>query len=1161
MEHREPLALFSGSCPNCGGDLSDAELLGPGLCRLCLPQPTEELLGLKREERASKFIELLAKSDRQGSYLLVLKQELQLREFEEFFRELVGHAPWELQRSWAKRLLLGRSFSIVAPTGYGKTTFGLVSALYLALRGIKGYIMVPTALLVQHLGEKCKALSAKLERQVRTVAYHSGLPRRSAQEALGRISTGDFDVLITTDRFIYSRYELLSSHDLGFIFVDDVESFLSSPRNIDKVLHLLGFGDEDLSKAFEAIRRGQLYPSAPISPKAQRLLVLAGSTLRQGGLRLKLFRYLMGFEPASPPDLVRNVANFYLEHHDIERKVQELLKEHGPGCLVLTPVALGRDYALSLAEALRREGIRARAYVRPEHGLLAAFQEGKLEALVGLAGIRSPVAKGLDLPEVIRYAIFAGVPRRQFSLSLEGSLSNPRPLLRLLRALLPVLPSEDKDPKLLRALGQRAGRAAASEELIRRAWELVYSAAKERGLPPDLGLRLEAMDGDSVRVVAPDIAGYVQGSGRTSRLSPLGVTRGISIVLVDDPLAFTGLARRLKLLLDEEFLPLNEERLKKEFERVDEDRRLLRDVKYGGGPLPRALPEFRSTLIVVESPTKAKTIASFFGRPVRRQLRGLLAYEVASQGRVLSITSCQGHIFDLTTKAGLHGVLRLDGSFLPVYTDIRRCRNCGEQFTDLSSCPACGSSDWFSKREIVEALRLLSLEVGEVLIATDPDAEGEKIAFDLACQLKPYNDRLSRIEFREVTRTGFLEALNRPRDIDLLRVQAQLLRRIEDRWIGFGLSERLWKKFGQHMLSAGRVQTPVLGWIVRRTEEARRKARYLRVRLENGLEVLYTLADEGALKGTLEGRLARVACEPPREELIAPPPPFSTDALLREASRLRVDVERAMQLAQDLFEAGLITYHRTDAIRVSDVGLKLAADYLAQRGLPFVARKFGEEGAHECIRPTKPLDAGQLRFYVEAQVLALPITLTSQHWRLYDLIFRRFMASQSAPARALYQQVAVLLDGLEAKRKVLVKVLEPGFLELLPLSQSAEGPYEPGHYKVAKAVSWWGSAAKPYTQADVLALMKERGLGRPSTYARILGTLLKRGYVIRRDGVLFGTGLGKRVYLYLANEYGGLVSEETTRHLEEAMDAVEQGRVDYRDVIASLYEDLGLLLK
>jgi reverse gyrase len=264
-----------------------------------------------------------------------------------------------------------------------------------------------------------------------------------------------------------------------------------------------------------------------------------------------------------------------------------------------------------------------------------------------------------------------------------------------------------------------------------------------------------------------------------------------------------------------------------------------------------------------------------------------------------------------------------------------------------------------------------------------------------------------------------------------------------------------------------------------------------------------------------------------------------------------------MRLAQDLFESGLITYHRTDSTRVSDVGLAVAKSYISEKISPssFVPRRWGEGGAHECIRPTRPLDVDGLMQILRQGVLQLQITLTRDHIRLYDLIFRRFIASQMPPAKVLEVTVKASGPYFEKDLTFIKEVLEEGFTKFLPLRTgitSQEGEY------IIEDVAYKKVATVPlYTQADIIRLMKERNIGRPSTYSKIVKTLLDRNYVFSvKGGKLVPSSLGRQVYQYLSEMFGDVISEKKTAEVLAKMDLVENGNADYIDVLNEFYNEV-----
>ncbi|RLF25386.1 MAG: reverse gyrase, partial [Thermoprotei archaeon] len=661
---------------------------------------------------------------------------------------------------------------------------------------------------------------------------------------------------------------------------------------------------------------------------------------------------------------------------------------------------------------------------------------------------------------------------------------------------------------------------------------------------------------------------YIQASGRTSRMFAGGISRGASIVIVDDKKVFEGLVRKSRWIVEDiEWKALEEVNIKELIDEIDRDRNIIKMLREG-----RIRAEFKdpvkSALLIVESPSKARTIANFFGRPSRRRIGRLTVYEISTGRYMLSIVASGGHVFDLVMRReGIYGTRVINGKFIPVYGTIRRCLSCGEQFVGLDKCPVCKSEEYYDKVDIIRTLEDLAREVDIVLLGTDPDTEGEKISWDIAVSLKPYTKRTNRIEFHEVTKRAILEALEHPRDINTLLVEAQIVRRIEDRWIGFMLSEELWETFGSRRLSAGRVQTPVLGWIIERYNEYRRSIKdFFYLTLENGLRlVLEDYPIKESPKATLE-ELKDAVCTVEKAEFneveLTPPPPFTTDSMIREASSLLgIEAIETMSIAQDLFEFGLITYHRTDSTRVSSVGRAIAKEYISENIGPdyYQGREWLREGAHECIRPTRPLDVDKLRLLIRDGILRVPRPLTRNHYRLYSLIFNRFMASQMKPAKVVKAHYVLDINGYKKELEGIVEVLYDGFLKMYPLREPLLPRMDQGmKLKVTSALHQRRPSIKLFSQGEVVDLMRKRGIGRPSTYAKIIRTLLERRYVIesRKKRRLIPTKLGIKVYEFLSQNYKTLVSEERTRKLEELMDKIELGQEDYQKVIKELYEEM-----
>jgi len=462
----------------------------------------------------------------------------------------------------------------------------------------------------------------------------------------------------------------------------------------------------------------------------------------------------------------------------------------------------------------------------------------------------------------------------------------------------------------------------------------------------------------------------------------------------------------------------------------------------------------------------------------------------------------------------------------------------------------------------------MSLEAMQVLIATDPDTEGEKIGWDLMELLKPYVKDIKRMEFHEVTKKAIVKAIKEPRDFNTNLVKAQVVRRVADRWVGFEFSRFLQQAFGKSWLSAGRVQTPVLGWIIDREKEYRKRIYKVFIRIERDGKIFkteFSFENKDAAKEFYDRlKYLEFRVLESKEEYRNPPPPYTTDSLLKDASdRYKFSLPKTMSLAQTLFELGFITYHRTDSSRVSDYGISVAKEYIKEElGEDyFKPNRFAEVGAHECIRPTKPMDTEELRSFLLSDQAE---NLTREHLMLYDLIFRRFMASQTRPVKVRSLEVLVKAGEFEQKHTLTVEVLEEGWNRFLYLETHPhiEGKVPAEGIKELKELP----KAFLYTHGELVQEMKKRGIGRPSTYATIVEKLLERGYVIERKGFLIPTKLGKSAYEYLSKREGirEFVSEEFTKKLEGLMDMVEEGSADYENILKDLYRvimSLELLLE
>ncbi len=1278
--------IYRFACPNCGGENSDVRLVYKAPCPKCLREDKFE--EIRREIKNKSYEEIIETYYKNVDRIVKNKDELgvagrlyelykllrNVKEFEELFSKATGgYKLWSSQRTWATRLLKGKSFSIVAPTGMGKTMFALISSIYFIIKNprAKIYLVFPTTPLLLQAYKKLVNLAVKAGVKVCSeeengnpncttiIAIHGKLGKTKREEYMKLISEGRFNILLSTNMFMHRHHDILLGKEFKLIVMDDVDAILRSGRAIRVLFRILGLKEEEIDLALEYLKLRQRlalrlseeereeieakireYENKirELRNRIKTIVIVSSATGKPRGIYPKLFRILLGFEVGSRAEAIRNIVDTYImPEKPVEEVVVELIKKLGDGGLVFVPLDKGTEEAERIANVLKDNGVKAEAfYAGKSIELFDRFAAGEIDVLVGVATYYGVMVRGLDLPERVKYAIFTGVPRHKFSSKLEKP--KPTDILRILTIIRDVLEGEERNElelligrlsTRLRRLSQGAlmklredlEKKLSGEEVeeypllnllidaLNKARELlsrpdIWEKLKEKG---DIAL---VRENGKDYILIPDVATYIQASGRTSRLYPGGVTKGLSIIIVDDQRLLNGLKKRMKWLYEDfDIKALEEIDLDKIMREINEERARVKKILSGEIEVEKAVELTKTALLIVESPNKAKTIASFFGKPSIRQLNErLVAYDVATGRYVLSIIASIGHVYDLAVKVGEYGygVLRENGLFIPVYTDIKRCVKCGYQFTDeLDRCPIreCGG-EVTRKLDVIKVLQDLATEVDVVLIGTDPDTEGEKIGWDLKVLLEPYAREIKRIEFHEVTRRAILEAINKPRDFDMRLVEAQIVRRVEDRWLGFALSEIAQKYFWAEYcitklhekllklmkrskqltdlpdcceknmnFSAGRVQTPVLGYIIERFRDQHDPEKYKYyvligvnesiIRLEVNRDVFLNIREKLREGEEVTSYVKVVGL---KEEEVNPPPPFTTDTLLEEASmRLGLSSTRVMEIAQDLFELGLITYHRTDSTRVSDAGIAVARACLEEKYGDkykeyFKPRTWGAGGAHEAIRPTRPIDPDRLRQLVREGILVLVRPLTRQHYEVYRLIFERFIASQMKPARIVKQELEVKVDGLSAKVERVVGATDKGFLEIYPEYLEVEEEVKEGEYPIVNVIEVKPPLARFH---DVIKWMKTQGIGRPSTYAKIVQTLLNRRYVelTPKQKALKPTDRGVLVYNRLIELFSDVVGVEVTRRLEEKMKEIEEGKRDYQDVLRELFEELKVKIK
>ncbi len=550
-------------------------------------------------------------------------------------------------------------------------------------------------------------------------------------------------------------------------------------------------------------------------------------------------------------------------------------------------------------------------------------------------------------------------------------------------------------------------------------------------------------------------------------------------------------------------------------------------------------------LVIVESPAKVKTIKKFLGSD----------YEVAASN---------GHVRDLPkSQLGID----IEHDYEPKYITIR------------------------GKGELLAGLRKEVKKAQKIYLATDPDREGEAISWHLMIALKLEDKKVYRITFNEITKSAVKESLKNAREIDMDLVNAQQARRVLDRMVGYRISPLLWDKI-KRGLSAGRVQSVALRIICDREDE-----------INNFIpEEYWTLdaffdlpGEKKPLAAKYYGRRDSKASISSKEELERikdelkdvefvvsevkktermkkAPLPFTTSTLQQEASKvLNFSTQKTMRLAQQLYEGieikgngtvGIITYLRTDSTRVSEEARSMAEEYIKSNyGEKYAVTETASLGsgkkiqdAHEAIRPTD----------LKRTPAAMKESLSRDQFRLYQLIWKRFTASRMQPAR--YETTSVKIDGGEHRFTVAAsKLLFDGFMSVYTQEEEKEAantlirgvePFSRLKLSQLEEKQHFTQPSPHYTEASLVHALEELGIGRPSTYAPTITTILARHYVVKENKNLYVTELGEAVNNMMKKAFSSIVDVNFTANMEALLDGVEEGSIEWKTVISNFYPDL-----
>lgn len=546
-------------------------------------------------------------------------------------------------------------------------------------------------------------------------------------------------------------------------------------------------------------------------------------------------------------------------------------------------------------------------------------------------------------------------------------------------------------------------------------------------------------------------------------------------------------------------------------------------------------------LIIVESPAKANTIKKFLGGSTK-------------------VVASMGHIRDLPkSKLGVD-----EKTFEPQYINIR------------------------GKGDLIKSLKKEAKSAKKVFLATDPDREGEAIAWHLAHILDIPEDAPNRVTFNEITKPAVQKAIKEPRTIDLNLVDAQQARRVLDRIVGYKMSPVLWKKV-RRGLSAGRVQSVAVKLIVDRENEIEKfipeeywniyanlldkesKKRFVaKFYGKNGKKLeLHKQQEVDEILKTIENAKFIVEEVKKGERKRTPAPPFTTSTMQQEASRkLGFTLKKTMSVAQGLYEGvkipergtvGLITYMRTDSTRISEEARKVAKqEIVKQYGEEYYENRYyktkaDSQDAHEAIRPT----------YIDVNPEDIKESLNKDQYKLYKLIYNRFLASQMAPA--IFNTISATIDansytfkanGQSIKFKGFMALYVEGVDDESKEENSNVPDLKKGQEVKKESIEGKQSFTEPpprYTEASLVKVLEEKGIGRPSTYSPTITTILERRYIEKEKKQLYPTELGKIVNKLLIENFSDVVNEEFTIKIENEFDEIADGKEEWKKMIEEFY--------
>ena len=566
---------LSHSLP-CENDLDDNEIL--------------ELLNIKDENTFRELLyKKLSEKGKLKDYLNIYNLYKEVNKFSEFFKKALSSNPWRVQIMWFERLYKNNSFSMIAPTGVGKSTFIIVSSIYFSSEyNKKILIILPTRLLVKQFNDLFDKFISSLNPNIKFIAYYGS----NKKEIKEKIKNEEFNILIISNQFLTKNFDILKGKKFDIAFVDDVDSFFKGSKNIEKLFILIGYSEDDINVAKKVIDiklRGKLDFNSDlykkflqIKNKNRGVIVLSSATGSLRGKRVILYKELANFTIGTGSSKIRNVTDlYYIPKKDIKEELLNLLKELEDGGLIFVPKERGIEYMKEIYNYLISNNVKvgliySKTKTREIESILNDFYEGKINFLISITDPYGILTRGINMPERIKYAIFLGIPKIKINIrNLEKNIMN---IIILSNLILPYISEIEKDriTKIITRLRKNMKKLSSgdlkliSDFLNGNKVELVgylksfandiltlynilkiytdrteiFDKLKEN---PDVSIEVDENKNIYLNIV--DLKTYLQASGRTSRLYSGGISKGLSIVFVDDQKLLKSLDMKLRYYL------------------------------------------------------------------------------------------------------------------------------------------------------------------------------------------------------------------------------------------------------------------------------------------------------------------------------------------------------------------------------------------------------------------------------------------------------------------------------------------------------------------------------------------------------------------------------------------------------------------------------------